>query len=925
MARKTRAKQTKGSPSAEPRTPDDDDDDDGIGAPPTAKNPDSSRKSAKKRAPRRVVRPVAAPTESDWLNDLVPLIIGMACAVLPATVEVGMRDLYQLPKMFMMTYCAAWGLLGVAGVVMMGNKLRVPDIPLKWPLVGMVLSIALGVTFAPDETGGVLSLFAKMDAYRWGAGLIICALGLLTVRRPRHVLYILAGMLAGGLFVALVGIGQHHNIRGLLPTDVNRWVGINRPGSSFGNRNMAAQQIVAVFSAALVFLGMGVRWWRRGKSTAALSVTLPATGALFVLLYYLRLSVTRSAWGGALIGLVLGAAIFLVAKLRGKAQDVAAAAALAGQDAPKRSPMPIVAGALAVALLGGVIASNKMDDAKYDHGVGDEKRKMGVIELASTAFDFNKPHWDMRFMMWGTTVEAIKARPMGGGAGNWRVLYPQYVTRREQNDHFSIAKQPVRAHQDFLQFASEYGLQGLFSLLGLIGLGFVLAIKTVTMSRRLVVDGDDGVQWMALSALAGVMGITAICVDALFSFPFQLPAPTFSFCVWVAVIGAAYIYTHARLNELLVATSGKSAPTPGDDDSDKDSAQGDDAAGAMSHLVAVPPGIRLALVVAGIAAVGFVHWENGRLLVAESGFTQARALQKNSNPQGGLNAINGALAINPDDFQNHFIQALCYNSMGRMKEAVASIEASLKLYPNLLNAWVNLAMFSARLGDDNKMNHALREAIALKPDEPYALNVRAEWLRKRRQHAQIVKELEPHLHNPHLNGGTGKANMRYLRNLLRAYEDTQQWAKVPAVYNYMIHRYPLQDYTSDIARRQYRGRAQTLHEKQIERHKKDIKEFWEKAGDAWTKAGDDAKAIEGYQHAAELAGVNNNPDVKRKYVIALLRTARWEIANHELDVALAANPANRGPLIEELDALDKEAKGDDKMWIGKLRDKAKKW
>ena len=894
MAKKTRAR--KRDKSADPSAAEQ-----GVAAPPPKPKPRIA--APPPRAASRV-------EQDSLLDDVVPLCIGIVCLVLPAIVHVGWRDLYQLPKTFAMTWGAAFGLLGVGVLAVIGRPLRFPDTPMKWPVLGMVGAIALGVAAAPDETGGVLSIFAKMDAYRWGAGLLLTVLTMSTVRQPRHVQYLLGGMILGGMFVALVGIGQHHGIDALLPSEHRRWVGINRPGSSFGNRNMAAQLIVAVFSAALVYLGMGARWWMRLRSTGALSVAIPAATALFVLLYYLRLSVTRSAWGGAALGLLVGSAVVMVGWWRAKS----AAARAAQQDVEnaeipgkKRSAAPIVAGVLAIGLLGAVVASTQLNKAKFDQGVGDEKRKMSIVQLASTAFDFNKEHWDMRFMMWGTTVNAIKAKPLGGGAGNWRVLYPQHLTRRTQNDHFTIAKQPVRAHQDFLQFASEFGLQGLAALLGMIAVAFWMAMRAVVMARSDRGRDDDGVQWMALAAVAGVVGIVAICVDACFSFPFQLPAPTFLFCVWTGLIAAAYVHVAQATNEPKIdEESGEEVPLFG-------------------KPRPAPDGVKWGLLIAGIAAVTFVHTENKRLSIAEQGFTDGRAKQKRRDPAAGLASINQALEINPDDFQNHFIQALCYNSLGQMKQAVASIEASLKLYPNLLNAWVNLAMFSARLGDDNKMNYALQQALALKPDEPYALNVRAEWLRKRGQHAQIAKELLPHLDNAFLNGSWyGKANMRYLKNLLQALEATGQWAQIPKVYSFMIKYYPLTDYTSEAKRNRYGTRWRSLHEGQAKRYKDDLMKYHEASGDAATKAGMHCEAAPSFKYVAERSTLRDY-QVKEKFALALLRCGKWAAAHHEVQVALSANRTTKSTLLAEMYKLKEKADPAGKAALDELIDKAAKW
>ena len=65
---------------------------------------------------------------------------------------------------------------------------------------------------------------------------------------------------------------------------------------------------------------------------------------------------------------------------------------------------------------------------------------------------------------------------------------------------------------------------------------------------------------------------------------------------------------------------------------------------------------------------------------------------------------------------------------GRTQEAIKSIEASVKLYPNLLNAWVNLAMFNRRVGNDADMLKAIKMALKLKPDELVAINTWAQWL-----------------------------------------------------------------------------------------------------------------------------------------------------------------------------------------------------
>jgi O-antigen ligase len=70
-----------------------------------------------------------------------------------------------------------------------------------------------------------------------------------------------------------------------------------------------------------------------------------------------------------------------------------------------------------------------------------------------------------RTLMWKDTVRMIQDKPIfGHGAGSWQWIYQQYKDR-------SILTRPDYTHNDFLNFASDYGLIGFF-LLGAIVAGF---------------------------------------------------------------------------------------------------------------------------------------------------------------------------------------------------------------------------------------------------------------------------------------------------------------------------------------------------------------------------------------------------------------------------------------------------------------------
>ena len=856
-----------------------------------------ARAAAKAAAPaaRIQARPVivaAAPVDPDvgLLDDLPAAAVGLLCAILPAIVTPGLRDLYQLPKALALTSGAAWVLAAVALLALLGRKLRLPKTPMTWPLVGLIASIAIGVAIAPSETGGELSIFAKMDAYRWGAALIIGVATLATVRTPRQLFYVVGGMLVGGFQVAIYGIAQHHQIAGLLPAEASRWVGINKPGSTFGNRNMAAQLIVSVMPAGYVLIAMALRWWRRGQAQLAIVVGLSANILLFVLLYYLRLSVTRSAWGGAMLGVLVAIAVFGIGRLLGRKSAAGVLEADLPAEKPdvmkpKRSALPLIAGLVLSGALAIGLASTVLIDrgfkAQFDEGVGDQKRRMGITDLFATVGDFEKPHWSMRFMMWSSTWEAIKARPLGGGAGNWRVLFPVYVTQRENNDHFSISKQPTRAHNDFLQFWSEFGLQGFVSWMALLLVVAWMSLHTVAMQTPPAMRDREDIAWMTFASVTSLAGIVAICGDALLSFPFQLPAPTFLFFVHVGVIGAAWVYAREQqwlLNDAVIGADSRAM-------------QPDDAAATRPFSLPRPPSTaaKVALAVGAVVAVGFVYTTNPRLIEAEKGFTAARAKQKRGRPSAALVEIQKAIAINPDDFQNHFIEALCYNNLRDAPKSVASIQRSLKLYPNLLNAQVNLAMFAQKARQTDVMEKALADALKLKPDEVYALNVKARYLMEQGKYTEATKLLGPYLERH--QGNTG-----YMTNAERAFRHEQAWQTVAQIRTWQV--------TNLAARRLSPNQPDYARLRDADRKRLNAARLtgWAGVGDTWVQAKRWDKAETAYGEAASLAGFGRS-DLKRKYAIALAHNHKWDKSGHEANVTLDVSKGEADALLDGLESV----------------------
>ena len=424
-----------------------------------------------------------------------------------------------------------------------------------------------------------------------------------------------------------------------------------------------------------------------------------------------------------------------------------------------------------------------------------------------------------------------------------------------------------------------------------------MSIRTVAMQTPTRMRDREDVAWMSLASVTSLAGIVAICGDALLSFPFQLPAPTFLFFVHVGVIGAAWVYAREQqwhLQRQDTANKPKRAQSAEGDGEANKPVDSHPRPFAKPQLAAAP--VKVSLAVAAVAAVWFVHTHNPRLVDAEKGFTAARAKQKRGRPSAALIEIKKAIAINPDDFQNHFIEALCYNSLRDAKQSVTSIQQSLKLYPNLLNAWVNLAMFARKAGQTKIMLDALETALTLKPDEVYALNVKARYLMQQRKYADASKVLKPYLERHH-------ANRSYMANAERAFRKIGDWATVAQIKTWQV---------ANLKARRLRPRQRNykrLRAADARRLRKGRLQGWTAVGDTWVKAKRWDKALPAYAEAAARAGAGRS-DLKRKYAIALAYTKTWKKCMHESRVTIDLARSEADALLDGLEGARSTLKTD---------------
>jgi O-antigen ligase len=317
--------------------------------------------------------------------------------------------------------------------------------------------------------------YAVAALARWGSVFGLACGASVLADAPEARQRLLEAVTLAAAAVAAIGLLQHLEI---LPLSIPV---ISTPGSTFGNRNVAAEAVAMALPLSLSAV-LGARR-REGR--------LLSLAALALGLVFLAVTRARGAWLGGATG--LGASLWL---------------------ARRRWPRAPVALAVGVGVLAAGAAAS-LPGRFNPRDVGDSKRYSGIGDVLHESFDSRSTALRTRFGLWRRTVSMIADRPIAGvGPGNWPVEFPRYAEPGATRDGvLSATLAPRQVHDDLLERAAETGLPGLGAL-GLLGAGAVRAVR-----RRLREPDRD-----SRNAAAGAAGaLVALVVMAVASFPLEMP------------------------------------------------------------------------------------------------------------------------------------------------------------------------------------------------------------------------------------------------------------------------------------------------------------------------------------------------------------------------------------------------------------------
>ena len=526
----------------------------------------------------------------------------------------------------------AFGLLAVIAAMLAAGRGApgAPYAPVELIRMGAMFGVAVGAAFA-----------ARADARN--------------ARRLCEAIHASAGL------VALIGLAQHLRLSPLpIPS-------ISVPGSTFGNRNVAAEAVAMAIPFGFGLLGFGE------TTGPAPSRSRRRMMALFLVLEigYLAVARARGAWlGGA-----LGIGVFFA--LRRPRLSRAAVGALA-----------------AVALL--AVAGAAIPGRWTAHDSLDVKRFQPATRVVRDAVDPSSPVARTRLALWRRTLALYRSQPLAGiGVGNFPVLFPLYAEPNATEDGvLSPTAVPRRAHNDLLERLAETGPLGLAALLALYAALGAAAIRRVREARRAGLPGDGDTAAACAGSLAAFVGC------GLTGFPFAMPATVYLFGVAVGLLAAD---APAEPERAAATTATAVEPRL-----------------RTRRLVLVPIAVGLTV---------FVTWWSARRL--EASYFIARfdaALRAGDTPADAARALPflaRAARATPRDVQVALRASAAELQAGHAPEAGAAAGRALAVEPYSANAWEALARARLAAGDPRGAAAAAERALEILHDYPGALATRA--------------------------------------------------------------------------------------------------------------------------------------------------------------------------------------------------------
>lgn len=275
-----------------------------------------------------------------------------------------------------------------------------------------------------------------------------------------------------------------------------------------------------------------------------------------------------------------------------------------------------------------------------------------------------------RAVLWKHSLQMCIEHPLTGvGAGNWKIMLPNYGLSNLPPEARKAAMFYIRPENDFLWVFAETGSIGGLAYLGI----FVFSIWACLQKIRKSTNKSDIVFAMALlNAL-----ILYVCV-AFFGFPKDRSFLHFELALIIAFVLTFCFTPKMKLKAFKI------------------------------------PSLVLILI------FGLIVFKGTSLLAAEKKLSQLIEARKNNQHQQVIDLsssiINKQYLIDQTSTPIHFYEGVAYFSLQNIDKALISFHIAEKMHPYHLHVLNNLATCYSVKGDFNKSIWYLNEALRISPD-----------------------------------------------------------------------------------------------------------------------------------------------------------------------------------------------------------------
>lgn len=364
-------------------------------------------------------------------------------------------------------------------------------------LVGpFALPILVFLGFAALSIGIAYTRATALRAFREEVldPLLYLALALVYLRSRQDVVRLLGTLVATGLIVTLLGLGQYFLFRNTLVVEAD---GVQRVHAFYGSANSIGLLFDYILPIPLAWMLARVDWKHR---LIALIICVP----MFVVLY-----LTRSL--GAWVGMAVATVFVLALSIRNR-------------------KVLLIAGLVALVALLLVLAFRYADILNYVVGRHADQNGTG------TAIK--------RIYLWQSALAMIRDSPwLGYGMDNWLCHYSQNSICSNNLQHYWILKTPTgrptglgdepllsHPHNIFLHVWVSMGVFGLLAFVCVLTLFYWLFTRILLSLRSIQIEKGEQLRWMTLG-IGGAMLAALVQgqVDSAFL------EQDLAFCFWALV------------------------------------------------------------------------------------------------------------------------------------------------------------------------------------------------------------------------------------------------------------------------------------------------------------------------------------------------------------------------------------------------------